>query len=155
MARSWVRVALLLLVLGVFISSLVHYGAVDANDQSLSEPRHVLENWDAHTGQDIYLWASVVESTEDTVKIAAGGIHLTIMAAIPPAAPGDTIQVFGVARSNHRIEPTRTIVAPHTGTLYMYTVSLLAVILTITVFFRHWWIDTTQWCFTRRRREDA
>lgn len=155
MARPWVRAALLLLVLGLLVATLVQYGAGKANDRSLSEPRHVLNNWDDYTGEDVYLWASVVETNDDAVVIAAGGVRLTITAAIPRATPGDTIQVYGTARNNHRIDPTRTIVAAESGTHYMYGVSILAVILTITAFFRHWRLDTAHWSFARRRSDDA
>lgn len=150
------RRVLLLAVLGmVFVGMLIHYGATIERDRSLSEPSDVLQNWEAHAGDSVYLWARVIETGPESTTIHAGGVRLTVTSAVATADPGDVIQVAGTARPDHRIDAHRTVVAKAAGQRYMYGISAIAAVLTAGLFVHHWRIATASLSLERREAEDA
>lgn len=146
---------MMVLLLAGLAGMMIHYGSVLDRDQSLSEPQSVLDNWESHTGETVYLWASVREIGTDHTVIRTEETTLIVTQVVKEASPGDVIQVYGTARPNHRIKPLRTVVSEARGQQYMYLVSGLAVILTGLIFFRHWRIEWKAFEIQRREVDDA
>jgi hypothetical protein len=124
-----------------------------AQDQSpYPSSEEVNRDYNIYIGEKVNFWAKVVAVREDGIVVNYGDTRLLILAPDLIVNPGDEIQVYGTLRSEHRLLPERIIVSPQSDRLYMLFVSVIGVLLSLTLFVRHWEINKDSWTITPRNK---
>lgn len=158
------RLAALTVLLGAFLALAVRYGTLSPAPELGYYPTadHVAAGYDAYVGDRIHVTGTVV--AVDPVVIAAeyaawvdggyrtGTIHLTVTGLSESVAPGETLQVFGVARPDRTVRATNAVAVPAANFLYMYAVSVLGGLWVFARLVRGW---TVAWGELAVRRRPA
>lgn len=138
--RVW-RVAFavtLLLVLGVLF---VDYSANVDDQDPYPTDEQIGSNFEAHVGEQAYVWADVTAVDENSFEIETDEFALTVQGPPEEANAGDYVQVYGTLQPGNVIVPERIVVSNQHNRTYMFVVSALAFLLTAGLFVREWTID--------------
>lgn len=131
----------LLVLSGLLIGTFVHYGTVaDRYDPSPSTAE-LASDYQAHVGDEVYLWARVIEVRPSSLLVQSGSVTLQVMDRPARVATGDTIQIYGRVAAERRLIPDRMIVSSATSLLALYLVSAVGALLAAWAFLDHWTVD--------------
>jgi hypothetical protein len=128
---------LLLAALSVGFSGGVRDADVTRDSDQLAS------EYDRYLGQAVHFWGRV--RSVDPLVVSSKGTRLTVIGGQPNAAPGDVVQVYGLAEADRRIVAERIVVSDRTGRQRMFAVSLLAPVLALLIAWRRWTVRTTDW----------
>ncbi|WP_435335114.1 hypothetical protein [Haloarchaeobius sp. TZWWS8] len=154
--RPVVRFCLVCLLLGTVGFFMLDYAA-EADSQSHFPTDPELErSYPAYHGERVHVWLDVVETTEDGfVGDFGDGVTFRVTDASSGVEPGDTVQVYGTAGPDRRIDASRVVVSDGENVRYMLGVSVLSVLLTLGAVFSHWRFVPGKLQFTPRGGADT
>jgi hypothetical protein len=135
--RPLVRVALVCLLVAFVGWQLTDY-AVRMDDRLVyPTDGELTDDFAAYHGQEVDVWLTVASRNGDSFRSARGW---TVTADSLPASldPGDSVQVYGIARPGPSIEARRVVVTDATNRQYLYGISALALLLAVGLTLRHW-----------------
>lgn len=147
--RGWRILACGLLLFLVLLMCL-HYPAAEARHDPYPSAAELRSNYPAHVGELVYLWGEVLGRNGGLVTIRSNDIRYVLDRSVPDADRGDSVQVYGTLREDHRINAERVVVSDDAALQNLYAVSSLAVVLTLGLFFRSWTVDWQALVFTER-----
>lgn len=134
---GWSALVLLL------VAMCVHYGAVadvEGHDRTQVDHRK-LAAYEAHLGEQLYFWATVVEDTETGMVARSQGHRLEITGTDTTVRRGDAIQVLGTIQPGGTVLAERVVVSSQSHLRYLYGISALGALVTALLFCRRWKID--------------
>lgn len=150
------RVGIAVVLLGILFGAFVHYSAGYNDHRSYVENERLVTEYEDHVGEETLLFGTVRSVENSTLLIAvnseAGSFNMTVPETRTSVDEGGVIQVYGTLKPDHTIQSENVVVVNSAGSsnLYKYGVSAVGALLVIVLFFRHWTIDTDEWCFEVR-----
>ena len=146
--RLWHRAAVVGLVVVCVAGMGVHYDTRYADQWPYPTGDELATDYDAHVGQETFLFGTVVSVDDDTARVRvdadAGAYTLRVRSFDAAVEPGGVVQLLGTVRPNGVLVADRiAVVNPSSGAqLYKYGVSVVGAALVLVAFFRHWRVDT-------------
>jgi preprotein translocase subunit SecF len=104
-------------------------------------------DYDEQTGETTLLFGTVESVGNGTAQIIVeydeGTFEMTVQNFDATVQPGGAVQVYGTLEPDRTIDAERVVVVNPAGSslLFKYGISVVAVILFLTVFFRYWRIN--------------
>lgn len=136
MERPVVRVVVVCLLLAFVGWTLAGYAAAEGEQSRYPTNEALSSDFSAHHGEAVEVWVTVEATTTDGFRATNGCV---VTGDIPATlAPGDAVQVYGVARPGPRIAAERVAVSTPANRRYMFGVSVLAIVMTVALGLRHW-----------------
>lgn len=146
------RLLVTVLLLSGLAGMLVHYGAVGS--EAGHDPAEVgdrqLAAYDDHVGEPLYFWARVVATDGEGFVAVSGDQRVRVVGGGATPAPGDVVQVAGVAEANRVVAAEAVVVSPQRHLQYLYAVSGVGALLSAVAFLRSWTVDWRGLAFVPR-----
>lgn len=156
MERPLVRLAVVACCLLAAGWLAVDYAATADDRGTYPSDRELAAEFGAHHGEEVYLWLEVTRVTDDGFVGTFGAVDTRVaVTGVDPGTdvgPNDQVQVYGVARPDHRIAAERVVVSHGEDRRYMLVVSGLAGLWTFGFVLRYWRPDPGIGAFTPRDR---
>ncbi|WP_435360851.1 hypothetical protein [Haloarchaeobius sp. DFWS5] len=153
--RPLVRLCLILCCLGVVGCAMVDYAGNERAQSAYPTDGELESSFESSHGEQVHLWVDVVAANESGFTGLYGDYGLVRVTERPAAvAVGDTVQVYGTARPDDRIDPDRIVVSNQRGVTYMLVISALAVVLTLTLTVSRWQFQPRKLRFVPRGGDD-
>lgn len=154
------RVVAAVALLSLVFASGVHYDAAEPDHWPYPTPEELATAPEQHAEQRMFLIGTVerLDGTDGTARIRVESdkgpfvVEVTGFGAARDVRPGGTVQVVGEFRPEYVVAAERVRVVNPAGSsrLYKYTVSLIAALLVLVLFFRHWHADVGTLSFEGR-----
>lgn len=153
-----IRIALVVLLLGVLAGQFVWFGS----DPPPAPARNLFgtnldENYDSYVGERGVVDGTVVSS--DPVVIAIDrddtNVRLAISGLDRRVSTGDQLRVYGVLRPDNEFDAIDTVVVPGWGLPYAYAVSTVSGLWVVSRVVRGWRLDPGRLALERREHTDS
>ena len=154
--NTWVRVAVALCLCLVLGGLFVHAEVTDDQRNPYPGAEELDDEYSAYVGQDVLMFGTVIEATDQQVRIEAEEDGTTVTLAVTGAdatvSAGGVVQVYGT------LEPDQTIAAERIeivnsswwAELYKYGASAVGAIGFLVLFFRYWRLNRDNWTLEAR-----
>lgn len=133
-SRLVVAGVLCLLVVG----ALSLYEAEEDRHSRYPTIEELRDGYAEHVGQRIHYWSTVREVDENSFEAPYYDVPFVVRGSVDGLDAGDTVQVYGTIRPAQTVDPERIVVSESSGRVYMFLISGVAVVLTLSEFFARW-----------------
>ncbi|MWV40022.1 hypothetical protein [Natrialba sp. INN-245] len=143
--RPSVRLAAIVLLLGVSLGLFVGYGTLEPVPEHNVYPDEddLAEDADAYVDQRVELGGTAVDT--DPVVIETSHADRYIVDEAPPADVGQQLRVFATLETDGTLEAHETLVRESWEPTYMYAISIVAALWVLGRAIAHWRVDTDDW----------
>jgi hypothetical protein len=154
--NTWVRVAAALCLCLSLGGLFVHAEITDDQRNPYPDAAELNNEYSAYVGQTVVVFGTVVETTDQQLRIEAEEDGTTITLAVTGAdatvSVGGAVQVYGT------LEPDQTIAAERVeivnsgrwAELYKYGTSTVGAVGFLVLFFRYWRLNRDSWSLEAR-----
>ncbi|MFC7229660.1 hypothetical protein N0B31_19840 [Salinirubellus salinus] len=141
-----VRIAVLLVLLGAYVSLPVFYDTVRSTEPVLSGQQVLFANPQAFVGEEVVVSGSVVDEEPVRVRVTGPGdstVTVTLVGGTCCPETGSLSHSYGVLVDERTVDVIRMIVVPWWGLFYTYAVSLVAGVWVLLLGMRTWSFDVS------------
>ncbi|KAA9398996.1 hypothetical protein Har1130_12385 [Haloarcula sp. CBA1130] len=154
--RVWVRVVIVLGLCLTLGGLFVHAAVTEDQRSPYPDAAELSSGYDSYIGQQLMVFGTVTETSEDGMEIRAESDGTTIILRVTgtraAVEPGGVVQVYGM------LEPDQTIAAERVEVVnssqwaefYKYGASAIGALGFLLLFVRYWRIDRETWTLEAR-----
>ncbi|WP_256298614.1 hypothetical protein [Haloarchaeobius salinus] len=154
MERPVVRLLVIVCCLVAAGGLAVDYAAHADDRGTYPSDRELAADFDSYTGEQVFLWLDVTRVTDDGLVGTFGpddtAVTVTGADAGGDVGANDQVQVYGVARPDHRIVADRVVVSHGENRMYMFVASALAAVWALGFLLLYWRPDVARGVLTPR-----
>lgn len=160
------RVVVILVLLAVLGGSCIWFGSLSPNPAQGRYPHteDLVNDQASYVGESVVINGEAVDTEPLTADshyelirdgtVERDSVVFTVMNASTHVTVGYTVQIYGVLRTDETVRAKQVIVVPSRNAVYMYAISFLAGLWTLTRLIRQWRLDFQRLAVTPRGDSD-